>query len=166
MSQLINWILLLVVGFLLYQRLPSIIGHFKVEGTPAPLFNVQLLHGETFELSTWNKPLIVVFWATWCGPCDVELGRLKKMVEDHEIPGDSILTISSFEEKDLVDGTVKSRNYPFQNALDPQGEIARLFHVAGTPTIVFINEHKTIQWITTGLSPGLGLRAQKFIGVK
>ena len=40
--------------------------------------------GETLALSHWRgKPLVVHFWATWCGPCLTELPQLDAFVAAH-----------------------------------------------------------------------------------
>lgn len=40
--------------------------------------------GETVTLSHWRgKPLVVHFWATWCGPCLTELPQLDAFVAAH-----------------------------------------------------------------------------------
>jgi peroxiredoxin len=54
----------------------------------APAFALQNLEGETVRLADFAGQTVVLnFWATWCGPCRVEIPTFSAFAEDHpEIP--------------------------------------------------------------------------------
>lgn len=158
-----NLVIALLIIFLAFKRLPTVFEQYSAEGREAPAFSVPTLDGQKFEAAKLAKNAIIVFWATWCGPCTLELARLNELVEDGSLASETIVAISSHEERALVEKTARERGYRFTIGFDTTGEVAELFKVAGTPTVVFIGKDHKIEWITTGLSPTLGYRARRFL---
>lgn len=154
--------IILIIG-LLFFKAPQFYRQYKLENTVAPAFELQILNGGTFNLADQRKKLVLVFWATWCGPCSVELSRLNKMVQNKEIEATDVLAISIGESEQAVKQAVTERGYLFQVGLDPQFKVSELYHIAVTPTVVFLNENKQMQWVSSGLSPLLGLRLWNFL---
>jgi thiol-disulfide isomerase/thioredoxin len=51
-------------------------------GQPAPDFSVEVIDGGTFTLSEERgRPVIVNFWASWCGPCRTEIPDISAFAE-------------------------------------------------------------------------------------
>ena len=49
-----------------------------------PDFSLRDLHGRTTAIDSWpGRPLVINFWATWCGPCRREIPLLKSLQTDH-----------------------------------------------------------------------------------
>jgi thiol-disulfide isomerase/thioredoxin len=49
-----------------------------------PDFSLQNLSGDDVPISTWaGKPMLLNFWATWCGPCRKEIPMLKDFQSQH-----------------------------------------------------------------------------------
>ena len=161
-QKLINILLSIFIIILLIQKVPNLYNNFKMQSQDAPQFEVQDLNFNKVSSTQFNEPKVLVFWATWCGPCKVELGRIQKMIDKNEIEPNSILAISSFEETELVQRHIQEKNYTFPIGIDYDGKIADLFKISGTPTIIFLNKNK-IEWVTTGLSPLLEKRILDFI---
>ena len=69
----------------------GIIGETK---SSAPDFTVQTMDGGDVKLSDFfGKPVIINFWATWCGPCKVELPAFQAAYEEY---GDEIVFLMMY----------------------------------------------------------------------
>lgn len=70
-------------------------------GKPAPDFVLQDLSGKTVALSSFKgKPLLINFWATWCGPCKIETPWLIELQNQYASKGFEVIGIST-EGEDL-----------------------------------------------------------------
>lgn len=155
-----------LILFILGTRAPSIWDHFSREGsqiiTPFRLQTSQ----QVFDSEKPHTKMALIFWATWCGPCQIELARINEMIVNGDIAPEDVLAISSFEDEDLIRDVVLKRGYKFTVGLDSSGKVAKIFNITGTPTVVLLDEQNRIQWMTTGLSPSLGFRLKNFIKFK
>lgn len=97
---------------------------------------------EQLTLSKFKgKPLVVNFWATWCGVCLKKMGALNRFAEKFQAKGGHVLAISQDR-----DGLSKVQNYYTRNGygnltvyLEPSGQLASAFGVKGFPTAIFID---------------------------
>ena len=110
-----------------------------------------------------HKPAALIFWATWCGPCQIEISRVRELVAENKIKAEQVYLLSIAEDPELILKTATERNYPFHLLHDMNGDAFNFYKVRATPTTVFIDQAGKISWIGTGLSPTLGLRMEKHL---
>lgn len=166
----INWTLKvlpwLLIAVLLAQRIQIYQKEHSQAGRTVNEFGVQVLSRvgdwDSTRIDLTSGKRILVFWATWCGPCQLELYRLNALVKDGTIAGDKILAISSLEDPKLVSKTASERGYLFPIAIDPTGVVAERFQVSATPTTVFLDGIK-IDKISTGMTLMLASGIQEFL---
>src|SRR5215470_16566164 len=67
--------------------------------TPAPDFALRSLEGPNLRLQEQRGRVVLVnFWATWCGPCRVEMPHLARLYEKYHASGFQLLGINIDED--------------------------------------------------------------------
>lgn len=128
----------------------------------APDFTVLDMEGEEISLSQLlGKPVIINFWATWCGPCNTELPDFDKFYSEY---GDSVeflmvnLTDGSRDTIETVKEFIENAGYSFPVYFDTELEAANAYGVYSIPRTVAINPDGTINMEQTGLMSEKQLR--------
>lgn len=161
-KNLSNLIFALILLLVLYRQLPIWMKSFQATDQAASAVEVtDLASGETLSLPQNSEAQAIVFWATWCPPCQIELDRIHEMVQDGQLRPEQVVAISSGEEQSTVRDHVAKKGWRFQVALDPDGAAAKAYHVQATPTTVLVSSDGMIQWYGTGISPLLTWRLKR-----
>lgn len=109
------------------------------EGELAPDFTAQTATGETVSLAEMRgRPVLINFWATWCGPCRVEMPALQSATERHADEGLTVLAVNAMEPADQVQDYMNELELTFPAVLDPDGDIIDLYGVRVFPTTVVV----------------------------
>ena len=120
-------------------------------GKRAPDFTLTDITGKEHKLSDYKgKNILIVFWATWCGPCKMEipyLVELRNTVSEGEL---AMLAISN-ENPDLVKSFVKQAKLNYTILLDRGGLPAPYNAIRAIPSSFFIDRRGNIKLATTGL---------------
>lgn len=108
-------------------------------GEPAPAFTARTLDGSTASLEEFRGRVVVVnFWATWCGPCRVEMPEFERY--QAQMGGQvAILGVNLQEPPSLIEPFVRQYGLTFPILLDESGTIASLYRVTGLPMSVILD---------------------------
>ncbi len=119
-----------------------------------PEFDIASFDGKTTANGTLQKKVTVLdFWATWCGPCRVELPIYQGVFEKYKDKGVEFLAVSVDDSRDEAEEYVKDEEYSFPVAHDEDGALQRSFRINGIPTIVVIGPCGRINWVHRGFNP-------------
>jgi thiol-disulfide isomerase/thioredoxin len=118
---------------------------------PAPDFTAPLLTGENFSLSSaQGTPVVLNYWATWCGPCRAEMPAIQKAAENY---GERVhfVAVNQGEKPNIIAPFVEEFGLTFPIALDPDQAVGGdLYNVKGMPTTFFIDAEGTVQRVWMG----------------
>ena len=114
-------------------------------GNQAPNFRTFTETGETVELSNFRGQVIVLnFWATWCGPCRVEMPALEEAHRTHADQGLVILAVNNRETAQQMADFRAQMGLTFPFAMDIRGRIQDQFGILNYPSTYLIGRDGTI----------------------
>ncbi len=123
-----------------------------------PNLKLKMLDGKKTKLSELLKdgPVLIEFWATWCKPCLKGLKFMNQFHAKYAENGFKVLSISQDTPKSLskVKSTVRSRNFNFLVALDPNKQIGEKLNARLLPTTLLVNQSGDIVWRHQGYIAG------------
>ena len=108
-------------------------------GEPAPTFALsEVSTGQTWDLVDLDgKPVILNFWATWCGACRDELPAISALHD--EADGRYHVVTVAHQNVRTLQRFVKHRRLSFPVLLDPRGSVHEAYGVHSYPTTVIID---------------------------
>lgn len=108
-------------------------------------FTLKDMHGKKFTLSELRGKIVLVnFWATWCGPCRLEMPDLDLIYTHFQSQGLVVLSITD-EDIFKVGPFITRAGYHPPVLIDTGGTVAKQFHIMGVPkTFVFNRDGKLV----------------------
>lgn len=132
-------VLLIVVLFRAFGSDPRAVP-FQLKGQAAPAFEMKVINGEgslTLE-ALRGRPVIMNFWASWCGPCAIEHPVLEWGARSLGHRAQFIGVV--FEDTEANALRYLARNgSSFPQLLDERGQVAVDFGATGVPETYFID---------------------------
>lgn len=119
-------------------------------GKPAPEFKALGLDKQEIRLSDLKgKVVVLTFWATWCGPCVLEMPHLQKAAEKYKQQPEVIfLAVSIDDNRPAVRPFLEKNKYTIRAAYDQDG--AQNFQIPGVPSTFIIDRQGLIQFRDVG----------------
>ncbi len=117
-------------------------------GEKAPDFTINDSKGNSVSLSEFKgKNIVLIFWASWCGPCIKEMPEIIKFYEKNRDTAIVFIAVSLDEKKDSWLTAIEKHSIPFINVSDLKGwmcEPALIYGVSGVPDNFLIDVNGNI----------------------
>jgi thiol-disulfide isomerase/thioredoxin/outer membrane lipoprotein-sorting protein len=130
---------------------PSMHPKAQMAGEMAPDFTFAGQDGKKIELSSYRgKPVLIDFWATWCGPCLLSMPALNKIYSETRDKG---LEVMSFDQSTASDDAaiyLKRHHYGWTNYHDEGKAVFNALKGEGIPLVVLIDAHGKIVYYDFG----------------
>jgi cytochrome c biogenesis protein CcmG/thiol:disulfide interchange protein DsbE len=126
-------------------------------GFLAPDFALTTLDGASVRLSDLRgRPVLINFWASWCGPCRVEMPHIQAAFEAHAEDGLVVLGVDQLESPPTVAQFVEEFGLTFPIPIDDDGQVSAAYQARALPTSFFVDTAGVIRDTFTGpMSSGL-----------
>ncbi len=126
----------------------------SLTGKDALPFTLKDLTGKPFELaSAKDKIVLLDFWASWCGPCVVEMPHIQKLHEEFKDKGLLIIGVNN-EELEIAREFMKDKGYTFASLVDEGRAVAKQYQVTGIPQVLLIGRDGKVKWHSIGFGSG------------
>jgi cytochrome c biogenesis protein CcmG, thiol:disulfide interchange protein DsbE len=114
-------------------------------GERAPDFVLADLNGRPVRLADFaGQPVLVNFWASWCGPCVEEFPLLRDAWEGHREAGLVLIGIVYRDTSEQARGFMERMGAAWPVAMDPAGAVAEAYGIFGPPETFFIDRRGII----------------------
>jgi thiol-disulfide isomerase/thioredoxin len=130
----------------------------QMRGKSAPAFTLVTLDGKKVSLSDYKgRPVLVNFWATWCGPCKVEMPWFEEFNKRYAAQGFVILGLADDVDsgKDKIAKAAKETGVTYPILLtDADGKVQKSYSPAGMdylPMSFYVDRNGVIVEETAGL---------------
>lgn len=153
----------------LEKRMANVVETPTLVSHPAPPFSLSSLDGQQVSLSHYHgRKVVLIFWASWCGPCRLEMPELRSFYKRYHTHPDQFefLAVSLDDNRAAAAGFATQVKIPFPVLLDPTGKVAKSYSVVEIPTVFVVDENGKIVFGRVGYSDMLKYLLASKLGIK
>lgn len=141
-----------------FALLPRVFGgfHSPLVGKEAPAFELRAVlnppeAGESVDLASLRgRPVLLDFWATWCGPCRAEAPVLERVARRFQGDGLVVLGVNTHDEEGLAEAFGKRLGLTYPLVFDTSSRVARAYGVDSFPTLVLVDREGKVSAVRVG----------------
>jgi cytochrome c biogenesis protein CcmG/thiol:disulfide interchange protein DsbE len=155
-------VVVFLAGLAIFQTSSANKEELPKVGFKAPYISLQGLDGKTYSFETLEgKPVVINFWASWCGPCKLEAPELVRLYEKYkeEVEIYAVNLTSNDKVRDTK-AFADHFGFEFPVLLDEKGDVADLYQIQAIPSTFFVNSKGMITYKATGLVSAQTLESQ------
>jgi thiol-disulfide isomerase/thioredoxin len=114
-------------------------------------FTLKTPEGKSVTLSQLKgKVVFLNFWATWCGPCRVEMPGMEALHRRYREEGLEFVAVDIMENAVQVRDFMKNSNYTFPVLLDPHGSVSTSYGIQALPSTYILDRDGKIIFFALG----------------
>lgn len=144
-------VLIFLLAFLLFS--PAFASAIQL-GEKLQPFKQKDLNGNVIDMSTiiGKKPVMLVFWASWCPNCKVEAPKINQLVEKYKKQGMEFIGINIAVNDSIkrARSFVKKTDMAYPTVFDANNAITQQYMVRGVPTILVADSNGRVQFRNYG----------------
>lgn len=119
-------------------------------GQPLIPFKGTDLKGEPYDLqqSIGSKPIMLIFWASWCPTCKSEVPKINKLVEKYQPRGMEFVAVNvGFNDTvERAQAFAQQTGMTYRAYFDGSGTVAEKYRLQGVPTVIIADRHGIIRF--------------------
>ena len=143
-------------GLAILPRLAMGHGGGSMVGQPAPDFTLPVAangdDGARMQLAELKgRPVIIDFWATWCGPCAMQAPILDRLARKYEGRGLVVLGVNIDDPPALAKEYARKKGLSYPILIDANDQAAALYGVSKLPSLIVIDRKGNVSSFMTGL---------------
>lgn len=122
-------------------------------GTLAPAWELTDSQGVVRKLQDYKgKPVLLDFWATWCGPCKQAMPSIQRLHEKYQ---DKLTVIGmNYAERSDAAAYMQKKKFTYTLLLKAD-EVARAYRVTGIPCFYLLDGDGKVLYASMGFSPAM-----------
>ena len=142
------WLLLAQLAFAAPEMIPE--EDTNLVGRTAPEIEAPMIGGD-FRLSDHRgKPVVLSFWASWCGPCRQELPALDELQKSR--PDIAVFAVNVDREKGKAMNFLKQVKIDLPVVWDHDSIALGAYQVLSMPTVIVVDGKGTVKLVKVGFS--------------
>ena len=121
----------------------------------APDFTLRRADGPNLRLAEQRGQVVLLnFWASWCGPCRVEMPQLNRLYDKYRSAGFVMLGVNIDDDPRAAAATAQRWGIRFPVLLDADKSVSRLYDLASMPSTVLIDRDGRVRYLHGGYVEG------------